>query len=395
MSTLDTTARTEPAQGAPRRAVGSGHWLTSADAQRAADLALPQDVRDFLEGGSGTEATLAANQAAFEDLFLVPRVLADVSGTDTATTVLGATAAMPVGIAPMAYQRLFHPDGELAAARAAEAAGIPYVAGVLSTYTLEEITAVCSQAWFQLYWLRDRVLLTDLIDRAEAAGCKALVLTVDVPRMGRRLRDMRNAFVLPHDVVAANFPAAATLSARRGAAGMSSVMVHTSEAFDPTLTWNDVAWLRGQTDLPLVLKGLLHPEDAARAAELGVDAVVVSNHGGRQLDGAVAGPNVLPAVRDAVEGRIEVLLDGGVRSGTDVLKALALGASAVLVGRPVLWGLAADGQRGVERLLSLLHTELDDALALSGCADVTRARGLDLLPRGASLSSSARRGQRW
>nr|WP_313958868.1 MULTISPECIES: alpha-hydroxy acid oxidase [Streptomyces] len=395
MSTLDTTPRTEPAQGAPRRAAGSAHWLTSADAQRAADLALPQDVRDFLDGGSGAEATLAANRAAFEDLFVVPRVLADVSGTDTATTVLGTTAAMPVGIAPMAYQRLFHPDGELAAARAAEAAGIPYVAGVLSTYTLEEITAVCSQTWLQLYWLRDRILLTDLIDRAEAAGCKALVLTVDVPRMGRRLRDMRNAFVLPQDIVAANFPVVATLSARRGAAGTSSVMVHTSEAFDPTLTWNDVAWLRGQTDLPLVLKGVLHPEDAARAAELGANAVVVSNHGGRQLDGAVAGPNVLPAVRDAVEGRVEVLLDGGVRSGTDVLKALALGASAVLVGRPVLWGLAADGQRGVERLLSLLHTELEDALALSGCADVTRARGLDLVPRGASLSSSARRGQRW
>ncbi|WP_251095892.1 alpha-hydroxy acid oxidase [Streptomyces sp. Caat 7-52] len=391
MSTLDTA----PPTGAARSA-GSAAWLTSTDAQRAAALALPQDVRDFLEGGSGAEATLAANRAAFEDLFLVPRVLADASATSTAATVLGAPAAMPAGIAPMAYQRLFHPDGEPAAARAAQAAGIPYVAGMLSTCPLEEITAVCSQTWLQLYWLRDRALLTDLVDRAEAAGCSALVLAVDVPRMGRRLRDMRNAFALPQDIVAANFPPSETHSARRGAAGTSAVMVHTSEAFDPTLSWDDVAWLRGRTELRLVLKGVLHPEDAARAVELGADAVVVSNHGGRQLDGAVPAPSVLPAVCDAVAGRGEVLLDGGVRSGTDVLKALALGASAVLVGRPVLWGLAADGQRGVERVLSLLRTELEDALVLSGCTDVTRASGLDVVPRGIPLSPAAlRKGPRW
>ncbi|TGN78867.1 alpha-hydroxy-acid oxidizing protein [Streptomyces griseoluteus] len=370
--------------------------MTSADARRAAASVLPQGVWDFLEGGSGSEATLAANRAAFDDLFLVPRVLADVSGTRTAATVLGAPAAMPVGIAPMAYQRLFHPDGESAAAQAAETAGVPYVAGMLSTYALEEITAVCSRTWLQLYWLRDRVLLTDLIDRAEAAGCTALVLTVDVPRMARRLRDMRNAFTLPPDIVAANFPATATRSARRGEANTSAVMVHTSEAFDPTLTWNDVAWLRGQTELPLVLKGVLHPEDAARAAGLGVDAVVVSNHGGRQLDGAVPALNALAAVCAAVEGSTEVFLDGGVRGGTDVLKALALGATAVLTGRPVLWGLSADGQRGVERVLSLLRAELEDALALSGCADVSWAKGLTVVSGNVPLSSaSVRRGPRW
>ncbi|OIJ87354.1 alpha-hydroxy-acid oxidizing enzyme [Streptomyces colonosanans] len=365
------------------------------DAGRAAADVLPQDVWDFLSGGSGAEMTVAANRVAFDDVFIVPRVLTDVSSCGTSATLLGSRVTMPVGVAPMAYQQLFHPDGELATARAAEVAGVPYEASILSSYSLEEITAVCTQTWFQVYWLRDRILMGDLIDRAENLGCKALALTVDAPRMGRRLRDIRNGFALPSHVAAGNFPRPWTDTARRGTAGSSSSMMHTGEAFDPALTWKDVAWLRGQTHLPIVLKGVLHPDDAVQAIEIGVDAITVSNHGGRQLDGAIGSLTALPAVAAAVEGRAQVLMDSGIRSGADVLKALALGASGVFIGRPVLWGLAADGQRGVDRVLQVMQTELEDALALSGCVDVRRARHLDVLPRSSSAPvSPVQRGSR-
>jgi 4-hydroxymandelate oxidase len=209
--------------------------------------------------------------------------------------------------------------------------------------------------------------------RAETAGCRALVVTVDVPRMGRRLRDIRSGFTLPIDVIAANLPAAATELARQHIAGASSIITHTSSSFEPALSWSHLGWLRERTDLPIILKGVLHPLDAARAAELGVAGLIVSNHGGRQLDGAVASMTALPAVRDAVAGRCALLLDGGVRGGTDVLKALATGAAGVLVGRPALWGLAVGGYAGARRVLSLLRNEMEDAMALAGCPDVDAA----------------------
>ncbi|MFF4760320.1 alpha-hydroxy acid oxidase [Streptomyces sp. NPDC001292] len=349
--------------------------LCLADFERAAACVLPPGVRDFIAGGSGDETTLDANRAALDRVFLVPRILRDVSRVAADTTLLGRPAALPVAVAPVAYHRLVHPDGELAAARAAKAAGVPFTAGTLSSVPIEEITAVGGSVWFQLYWLRDAEQRLDLVRRAERAGCEALVLTVDVPWMGRRLRDVRNRFALPAQVRAANLTASDTTAHRR-AADASAVAVHTAQSFSPALTWSSVAELRALTELPLVLKGVLAPEDAVRAADCGVDAVVVSNHGGRQLDGAVPSVTALPEVVRAVGGRCEVLFDSGVRSGTDVLRALSLGASGVMVGRPLMWGLAAAGETGAARVLGLLAEELRDALGLSGCDGVAAAARL-------------------
>nr|ALK27900.1 hydroxymandelate oxidase [Streptomyces sp. DSM 11171] len=349
--------------------------LCLADFERAAAAVLSAEVRDFVAGGSGAETTLDANRAALDRVFLVPRVLTDASRVSTESRLLGRTAAMPVAVAPVAYHRLVHPDGELAAARAAKAAGVPFTASTLSSVPIEEITAVGGAVWFQLYWLRDTAQTMRLVRRAEDAGCEAVVLTVDVPWMGRRLRDVRNRFALPGHVTAANLTSGPS-SAHRRAADVSAVAVHTGRTFSSALTWSHVADLRERTGLPLVLKGVLAPEDAVRAAESGADAVVVSNHGGRQLDGAVPSIEALPDVVRAVRGSCEVLLDSGIRSGTDVLRALALGASGVLVGRPLIWGLAAAGEAGAARVLELLADELRDALGLSGCDGVAAAARL-------------------
>ncbi|WP_425571423.1 alpha-hydroxy acid oxidase [Phytohabitans rumicis] len=353
---------------------GLADLLCLDDVEAAARRVLPAGIRDYVAGGSGAELTLRANRSAFDSVCLVPRILAGAGGCDLATRLLGTDLAMPVGVAPMAYQRLAHPDGELGLARAAREAGAVYVASMLSSYPIEEIAATGAAVWFQLYWLHDRRLVCDLLERAEEAGCRAIVLTVDVPRMGRRLRDMRSGFALPDGIVAANLPAAAGAAAGQRQARGSALMVHTRDAFDPALSWLEVDWLRRRTRLPLVLKGILHPDDAVRAVQLGVDAVVVSNHGGRQLDGAVSSVAALPAVRAAVGDRCELLLDSGVRGGLDVLRALALGASGVLLGRPAMWGLAAGGEDGARRVLDLLRTELEDAMTLAGCADVAAAR---------------------
>ncbi len=344
-----------------------------------ADLAravLPPEVWDFVAGGSGAETTLAANRRALDRVGVLPRVLRGVDAPDTEARLLGTTHALPVAVAPMAYQRLVHPDGETALAGAAAAAGVPYVASTLSSVPIEDITAAGGTVWFQLYWLRDRALVVDLLDRAHAAGCAALMLTVDVPILGRRLRDVRNAFAIPPHVVAANLPAGRDDLAHTAGANASAVAAHTAEVFAPALSWADLEWLRERTAVPLVVKGVLDPRDAARAAEVGVDAVVVSNHGGRQLDGAPAAVAVLADAVEAVAGRCEVLLDSGVRDGVDVLRALALGAHGVLVGRPLLWALAAGGRTGAQTALSLLAGEFRDALALAGCAGPAEARDL-------------------
>ncbi|MGX2997553.1 alpha-hydroxy acid oxidase [Streptomyces sp. JNUCC 64] len=347
------------------------------DVERAAAAVLPPEVRDFVAGGSGAETTLDANRRALDRVFVVPRVLRDVGGCATDATLLGRPAGMPVAVAPVAYQRLAHPEGETAVARAAKAAGVPFTVSTLSSVPVEELTGLGGSVWFQLYWLRDGARPRDLVRRAEDAGCEAIVLTVDVPWMGRRLRDVRNRFALPDGVRAAHV--ATGDAAHRRADGGSAVAVHTGRAFSPSVTWSELAELRRWTRLPLVLKGVLAAEDAVRAAEAGVDAVVVSNHGGRQLDGAPPAVEVLGAVAAAVPGHCEVLLDSGVRSGTDVLRALALGARGVLVGRPLVWGLAVGGEAGAARVLELLATELRDALGLSGCAGVADARRLRTL----------------
>jgi 4-hydroxymandelate oxidase len=347
--------------------------LCLADLERAARAVLPGEIWDFLAGGSGAETSLAANRTALERIFVVPRVLRDLAETTTEADILGGRAALPMAVAPVAYQRMFHPDGEIAAARAARDAGVPYTIGTLSSVPLEEIAAVGGRSWFQLYWLRDEKKSLELVRRAEDAGCEAIVFTVDVPWMGRRLRDMRNGFALPETVTAANFDAGAT--AHRRATGVSAVADHTAREFAPA-TWESVATVRSHTDLPLVLKGILAVEDARRAVVAGVDGIVVSNHGGRQLDGAVPGIDVLGEIATAVAGGCEVLLDGGIRGGGDILRAVALGASAVLVGRPVMWGLAAAGQDGVRQVLDLLATEFRDAMGLAGCASVRAAARL-------------------
>jgi 4-hydroxymandelate oxidase len=346
------------------------------DAEQAAARTLPADIMDFIAGGSEAEVTLAANRAALDAVFLTPRVLTGITACDASATLVGCSSALPVAIAPMSYQRLVCPEGEVGMARAAKAAGIPLTLSMMSSCPLEEVAAVGATLWQQLYWLRDRGQVTEMVRRAEEAGCGALVLTVDVPRMGRRLRDMRNGFTLPPDVTAANLHGAETGLLHRHTAGSSGVTVHTNQIFDPTLSWADVDWLRAETRLPLVLKGILDPADARRAVEHGASAIVVSNHGGRQLDGAVASAAALPAIREVVRGRCDVLLDGGIRGGTDVLKGLALGASGVLLGRPALWGLACGGQPGAARVLSLLAEELTVAMHLAGCPDVASARAL-------------------
>ncbi|MEV0320294.1 alpha-hydroxy acid oxidase [Streptomyces sp. NPDC050658] len=357
--------------------------LDVSDVERAAAAALPPTVWDFIAGGSGRERALAANREAFDRLFVAPRVLRDVSGCTTDATLLGRPVRMPLSLAPVAYQRLAHPEGELAAGRAAHAAGVPFTVATLSSVAVEKVTAVGGSVWFQLYWLRERGRTLDLARRAEDAGCEALMLTVDVPWMGRRLRDVRNGFALPDDVRAAHLGAGAPSSAHRSTAdGGSAVAAHTAEAFSSAVTWSCLSELRAATRLPLLVKGVLAAEDAVHAAELGADAVVVSNHGGRQLDAALPGIDALPEVVAAVDGTCEVLVDGGVRGGTDILKALALGASGVLLGRPAIWGLAAGGEAGVRQVLDLLAAELRDALGLAGCTGVTDARELRVVRGG-------------
>jgi len=350
--------------------------LCVRDAEAAATRILPADVRDFIAGGSEAEVTLAANRAALDAVFLTPRMLGGITACDPATVLVGCQSALPVAIAPMSYQRMVHPEGELGMARAAREAGIPLTLSMMSSCPLEQVAAVGGTLWQQLYWLRDRGQVIDMIQRSEAAGCRALVLTVDVPRLGRRLRDMRNNFALPPGVTAANLDDEAAGMLHRPAAGASGVAMHTNHAFDPSLSWDDVSWLRAATRLPLVLKGILHPDDARRAVEHGANAIVVSNHGGRQLDGAVASATALPGVCEAVQGRCEVLLDSGIRGGTDVIRALSLGASGVLLGRPALWGLASGGAPGVARVLSLLAEEVTETMHLAGCPDVASARDL-------------------
>ncbi|GGM09678.1 alpha-hydroxy acid oxidase [Dactylosporangium sucinum] len=344
----------------------TGQSFTGTDYQRLARELVDPDVWDFIEGGAEAERTVAANLAAFDRVRLRPRVLAGVSEVDTSVELFGTRYATPLGVAPTAYHRLVDAEGEVATARGAGAAGALFVVGMFASRTLEEIAeASSSELWIQLYWLRRRDVMAALLRRAERCGYGAVMLTVDVPRMGRRWRDMRNGFAIGGDVAAVNIDAGVMASAHERAAGGSALVRHTAQQFDAGVTWDDLAWLRAQTRLPLVLKGILTAEDARLAVRHGADAIVVSNHGGRQLDGAVASLDVLAEVADAAGGR-PVLFDGGVRRGVDALAALALGARMVLLGRPPLWGLAAGGADGVAGLLRTTTEELAHAMALAG-----------------------------
>ncbi|MFI5272485.1 MAG: alpha-hydroxy acid oxidase [Ktedonobacterales bacterium] len=332
-----------------------------------AQQAMEPAAWDYYRGGSDDELTLGANREAFGRLRLVPRMLVDVSHIETRTTVLGTPVSLPILVAPMAYQCLATPEGECAAARAAGAAGTLMVASTLATRSLEEIAAAATgPLWFQLYVYKDRAVSEALVRRAEAAGYRALVLTVDTLRLGRRERDVRNGFGLPQHLTAANFVASHSTVMHEHDPGTSALASHVAAEIDASLTWEALSWLRGVTRLPVLVKGILAAADAELALQHGASGIIVSNHGGRQLDSALAAIEALPEIADVVAGRAEVYVDGGIRRGTDVLKALALGARAVLVGRPLLWGLAVDGEAGARHVLELLRDELELALALAG-----------------------------
>jgi isopentenyl diphosphate isomerase/L-lactate dehydrogenase-like FMN-dependent dehydrogenase len=338
------------------------------DFEAAARARLDEGAYGYFAGGAGDEHTLRENAAAFARWELRPRVLVDVDEVSTGVTVLGSELSLPLLVAPTAFQRLADPAGELATARGAAAAGTVMCLSTLSSVSPPELAAAAPGApqWFQLYWSRDRGFTQELVESAAEAGCRALVLTADLPVAGRRDRDLRAGFALPDGLPLPNLP----VWLRR-----EDFHVALDEIVDATLTWRDLEWLRSVCPLPLVVKGILTAEDALLAAEHGAEAVIVSNHGGRQLDGVPATLDVLPEVVDAVGERVEVLLDGGIRRGVDVLKALALGARAACSGRAILWGLAAGGEEGVRQVLELFQAELQVGLKLLGSAspaEVTR-----------------------
>lgn len=317
---------------------------------------LSQMVFDYYAGGANDEITLRENQAAYQRLFLRPRMMRGNAQRTLETNILGQAMRAPLLIAPMAFMKMAHEDGEAAVARAAAARGLTMVVSTSATINLVDVAASAPGAnrWFQLYVERDRAHTRELIQQAEAAGYTALVVTVDRPVLGQREADIRNDFRLPPHLSMANLK-------------LTSAEAYRSSELEDNLKWDDVEWLRSVTDLPILLKGIVRGDDAQCALDCGAAGVIVSNHGGRQLDSAQATIDALPDVVAAVGGKLPVLVDGGIRRGTDMLKALALGAQAVLLGRPVLWGLTMDGEAGVGHVLDLLLAEFDLALALSGC----------------------------
>ena len=335
------------------------------DYERLAAERLKPGAHGYYAGGAGDELTLRDNVEAYRRWVLRPRMLVDVEPCSTATIVLGQEVSMPLLVAPVAFQRVAHPDGEVATARAARDAGTIMCLSTLATSTPAEVAAVGGPRWFQLYVFRDEAMTQFLLDQVGESGYTAILLTVDAPVVGRRERDFRTGFAIPEGIHAVAF----------GRGGLTPAEVFA--AVSPSLSWRDVERLSAATSLPVIVKGVLTAEDARLACEHGAAGVVVSNHGGRQLDGVQATIDALPEVVEAVDGRIEVLVDGGIRRGTDVVTALALGARAVLAGRAMLWGLAVGGEQGARHVLELLRAEVLVALQLLGCrspADVGRDR---------------------
>jgi len=330
---------------------------------------------DYIASGAENEWTLRENKEAYRRIKLRPRVLVDVSKQDLSTEVLGARVKLPILLAPVAMHQLACLEGELATARAAGTLGVPYVLSTLSSYSLEDVAQASSgPRWFQLYCFKDREVTKTLVRRAEQHGYDALVVTVDAPEVGRREADIRNQVHLPPGIVLKNLEGLAMPDLPE-ALHTSALAAYAASMLDDTLTWSSIDWLRSITSLPIVLKGIHTAQDAKLAVEHGVAGIIVSNHGGRQLDGVPATIEILPEVVEAVGGQLEILVDGGVQRGTDVLKALAIGAQAVLIGRPYIWGLALNGEAGVKRVLSMLKEELELAMALAGCptiADIGR-----------------------
>ena len=368
-----------------------------AETRRLARRALPRPLFDFIDGAAEDERTLHRNEAAFAEIALLPQPLAGTTTRDQSLTLFGTRLAMPLIVGPTGLSGLFWPDGELATARAAAAAGTAFCLSHGSTCTIEELAAGgAAPRWMQVFMFKDRGMTRSFAERAQASGYDALVLTTDNQVLGNRERDIRNGFAIPPrftpanvlgmlakgpwlwrmrgklELGFANYVSAAPGGDLRTIAGRMAGML------DPSASWADVAWLRGLWPGPLLLKGIMHPEEARRAVAEGIDGIVVSNHGGRQLDGAAATIEALPAIVAAVEGRIPVLLDGGVRRGADIARALALGATACLIGRPHLWGLAVAGEAGVAAVLDLYRRELDRVMALCGWDDLAAIDGTSL-----------------
>jgi L-lactate dehydrogenase (cytochrome) len=355
-----------------------------ADLRELAWRRLPRVLFDYIDGGAQDEVTLRANQEDFGRIKLVQRVLRDVSARDHSVTVLGQKYNLPLILSPTGMTGLFWPNGALEAARAASAAGAGFCLSSMSTSTAEDIAKVVKMpTWFQLYVMRDRGMSRELIERAKAAGCSALVLTVDLSMQGQRDRDVHNGLTIPPTLRVSNLLNFATRPGwvwryltgpkvlpasliKPGQNTLFTIAGYVNSQFDQSVTWKDIEWAKSIWGGPLAIKGILDAGDAKSAVDHGVDAVIVSNHGGRQLDGVRSAISALPEVVDAVAGRAEVLLDGGVRRGTDVLKAIALGAKACMIGRPYMYGLAAKGRPGVSQALELLRNEIDLALALTG-----------------------------
>ena len=349
--------------------------LNVADYARVARGKLPKGVLDYYEGGALDEITLRENVAGWEKLKLYYRVLAGVGPREMRTAVLGQSISMPIAIAPTAFHKLACAEGEISAARAAKAAGTLFILSSLSNTAMESVFPEAeSPRWFQLYIYKDREITRALVQRAEAAGAEAIVLTVDAPGLGTRERDMRNRFTLPDGLSVENL--APLGKGKMPEVKGSGLAEYVRQNFKSDLSFADLDWLCGCTRLPVIVKGVCRGDDAKKCVEHGTKAIVVSNHGGRQLDTAPATCEVLPRVVDLVGNACEVYVDGGVRRGSDVLKAIALGARAVLVGRPILWGLCVDGERGATRVLEILRSELDEAMLLCGCTtlrDINRS----------------------
>ncbi|XP_009390878.2 peroxisomal (S)-2-hydroxy-acid oxidase GLO4 isoform X2 [Musa acuminata AAA Group] len=339
--------------------------------QELAKRNLPKMYYDYISGGAEDQFTLRENVEAFQRIMLRPRILVDVSKIDMSTTLLGYNMSSPILVAPTGSQQLAHPQGELATARAAAACNTIMVLSFASNYSLEDVASTCNAVrFYQLYVFKRRDVSATLLQRAERNGYKAIVVTVDTPRLGRREADEKNKMIIPR-----NSNLEGLISVDADLTGGSKLEAFASETLDPSLSWKDIEWLKSITKLPIIAKGIITAEDARKAVDAGVSGIVVSNHGGRQLDYTPPTISVLEEVVKAVSGAVPVLLDGGVRRGTDVFKALALGAKAVMIGRPVVYGLAANGEHGVRSVIKMLQNELELTMALAGCPtlrDITR-----------------------
>ncbi|MQW86858.1 alpha-hydroxy acid oxidase [Sinorhizobium saheli] len=361
------------------------------DLKALARRRVPKLFFDYADSGAWTEGTYRANEEDFAKIKLRQRVLVDMTNRSLETTMIGQKVSMPVALAPTGLTGMQHADGEMLAAQAAEAYGVPFTLSTMSICSIEDVASVTTRPfWFQLYVMRERGFVLDLIDRAKAAKCSALVLTLDLQILGQRHKDLRNGLSAPPRLTPKHLWMMATrprwcmkmLGTKRrtfrnivghakGVSELSSLHSWTAEQFDPQLSWKDVEWIKERWGGPLILKGILDPEDARMAAKTGADAIVVSNHGGRQLDGAHSSISMLPKIVDAVGDQIEVHLDGGIRSGQDVLKAIALGAKGTFIGRPFLYGLGAMGKEGVTLALDIIRKEMDITMALCGKRRIT------------------------